>query len=133
MDKDKLLPLIERCAHDHLALWAADCARRVLPLFEGACPGDLRPRDAIAAAQEWAADELTVVDARKAAFAAHTAARNVTDDAAVAAARAAGHAAATAHVPSHAVYAADYALQAVAASGGGDAREERARQIALLR
>jgi len=32
----------------NVAVWAADCAERVLGLFEAEAPGDCRPRDAIA-------------------------------------------------------------------------------------
>ena len=35
--------------HHRLALWAADCAEHVLPVFEAARPDDRRPREAIAA------------------------------------------------------------------------------------
>src|SRR3990170_4279484 len=37
--------------HSSLARWAADCAWRVLPYFEGGHPGDDRPRRAIEAAR----------------------------------------------------------------------------------
>jgi hypothetical protein len=104
-----------------LALWAADCAERVLPLFEKERPGDDRPRRAIEAARAWARDELRVGEARAAAFAAHAATRETEDPAARAAAR---HAAATAHVADHARAAAAYAVKAVAdaagAAGAGD-------------
>jgi len=73
------------------ALWAADCAERVLPLFEAAAPTDRHPRSAIEAARAWARGELSVGAARAAAFAAHAAARDVEDTQARAAARAAGH------------------------------------------
>jgi len=53
-----------------------------------------------------------VSEARKAAFGAHAAAREVTDSYAKAAARSAGHAAATAHVITHSKYAETYALKA---------------------
>jgi len=82
--------------HRSLALWAADCAGRVLPYFEGEHPGDDRPRRAIEAGQAWARGEIKVGEARAAAIAAHAAAREADGDAACAADRAAGHAAATA-------------------------------------
>jgi len=41
--------------HHLLALWAADCAEHVLPLFLRERPGDDRPRQAIVAARGWAA------------------------------------------------------------------------------
>ena len=85
-----------------LAVWAADCAERVLPLFEAKAPEDARPRDAIAGLRAFARGELRIGPARALAVAAHAAARSVGDPAAVAAARAAGQATAVAHMGSHA-------------------------------
>ena len=86
-----------------LAVWAADCAERTLPLFEAQSPGDTRPREAIDGARRFARGELRIGPARALAVAAHAAARAVGGDpAAVAAARAAGHAVATAHMAAHA-------------------------------
>ena len=99
--------------HRSLALWAADCAARVLPYFEGKHPKDDRPRKAIEAARAWARGEIRVGPARVAAVAAHAAARDADDAAARAAARAAGQAVATAHMAAHAPRAAAYAVKAV--------------------
>lgn len=110
-----------------LALWAADCAEHVLPVFETQCPDDDRPREAIEAGRAWARGEITVGKARAAAFAAYAAARDSEDPAARAAARAAGHAAATAHVTGHARHAAAYALTAAT-----DAAAEREWQVRHL-
>ncbi|CAD6010360.1 protein of unknown function [Agreia sp. COWG] len=41
-----------------VAAWAADCAERVLPLFETEAPDEDRPRDAIARARAYARGEL---------------------------------------------------------------------------
>ena len=84
--------------HQQLALWAADCAEHVLHYFEETHPDDDRPRKAIEAARAWARGELRMMDARKAAFATHAAARIAGNSAAQMAARAAGHAAGTAHM-----------------------------------
>ena len=99
-------------AHRLLTVWAAECAEHVLPIFEEITPQYDRPRKAIEAARLWARSDLVMVDARKAAFAAHAAARAARHAAAQAAARAAGHAAATAHVAEHARHAAAYAVKA---------------------
>lgn len=106
-----------------LAVWAADCAERVLPLFERRYPEDNRPRKAVEAARAWVRGEIRVGEARKAALAAHAAARAATDDAARAAARAAGHAAATAHVARHALGPVMYATKA-AGFAAADAERE---------
>lgn len=103
-----------------LAAWAADRAEHVLPLFEAAAPDDARPRKAIAGARAFAGGDLRVGPARALAVAAHAAARDVDDPAAVAAARAAGHAVATAHMASHARGAPGYAAVARAAAAPHD-------------
>ena len=94
-----------------VAVWAADCAERVLGLFEAEAPGDGRPRDAIARLRAFARGELGVGEARR-RFVAHAAAREVSAPAAVAAARAAGHAASVPHMGAHALGAAAYAATA---------------------
>ena len=109
--------------HRKLAQWAAACAKRVLPLFEKVHPEDFRPREAIAAVRLWLCGKVSVGEARRAAFAAHAAARKAKHPAAVAAARACGQAAGVAHVPGHAKHAAKYALKAA-----GDGQTEQARQ-----
>jgi hypothetical protein len=125
--------------HRKLAIWAADCAERVLPYFEERRPGDNRPREAIAAGREWARTGVFRMAAvRRASLAAHAAAREVAeDDGARSAARAAGQAVATAHVPTHASAAAVYAATAVrdtAASADADSAliRERAWQYQHL-
>jgi hypothetical protein len=102
-----------------LALWAADCAERVLPYFETEYPKDDRPRKAIEEARTWARSGLPMRMSviRTASLAAHAAAREAKEnDAACFAARAAGQAVATAHVLQHAYGPSYYALKAVAAA-----------------
>ena len=106
-----------------MAAWAADCAGRVLPLFEAACPGDDRPRKAIEVCRTWVRTGVfRMAEIRGASLAAHAAARDAKgNDAAHFAARAAGQAVATAHVPQHAYGGAYYALKAVAAADPANA------------
>ncbi|MBF4567361.1 hypothetical protein ITJ57_01180 [Plantibacter sp. VKM Ac-2880] len=113
--------------HHAIALWAARCAERALPIFEEQRPGDDRPRAAIVALHAWERGELPMTAWRAAAFAAHAAARDATEagaTAAVAAARAAGQACAVAHMFDHAPHAASYAAKAVGLHGGGKAGQE---------
>ncbi len=113
--------------HRLLAAWAADCAQRVLSFFERARPGDDRPRRAVERARAWARGEITMAQARTAAFAAHAAAREASG-AAKEAARAAAHAAAVAHVAEHELGAAAYAIRAARAAASADKREEAGRR-----
>ncbi len=114
---------LEDETHRRLALWAADCAEHVLGLFERECPGDERPRNAVATARAWARGEVSMIQARRAAYAAHDAAKGAAG-AAVLAARAAGHAAATAHMADHELGAAAYAIKAARAASPEAEREK---------
>ena len=112
----------EPSIHHAIALWAAACAERALPIFEGLRPGDERPRAAIAALRAWERGDLLMTACRVAAFAAHAAARDASDagaPAAVAAARAVGQACAVAHMFDHSPHAATYAAKAVGLTHGG--------------
>ena len=108
--------------HRLLAIWAADCAERVLHQFEQARPGDDRPRRAIELGRAWARGEVSWWAARSAGGHANAAARDLRG-AARHAAYAAGQAAAVGHVAAHELGAAAYAIRAVQAAatdGEGD-------------
>ena len=112
---ERIVELVRKTDHKTLAVWAIECAERVLPYFEEKYPEDHRPRNAIETLQTWidtGVFKMAVI--RKASLASHAAAREVGEDnAARSAARAAGQAVATAHVPTHSIGAAIYALQAI--------------------
>lgn len=101
--------------HRLLAIWAADCAEHVLPLFEHARPDDDRPRRAIELGRAWARGEIKWAEARTSAGYANAAARDL-KGAPRFAACAAGQAAAVGHVAAHELGAAAYAIRAVKAS-----------------
>jgi hypothetical protein len=102
-----------------LALWAIDCAERVLPYFEEKYPDDKRPRKALETVKEWldtGVFKMSVI--RKASLDAHAAAKDAKEDYAKYVAHAAGQAVATAHVPTHALGSSVYSIRAVAAYSG---------------
>lgn len=126
---------LDRQSHAALALWAADCAARVLPLFARHSK-DRRPAKALEALRAWAAGEVKTGVAMNASLAAHAAARKATNPAAIAAARAAGQAAGTAHCADHCMGALLYALKALAADGrnvGGEFRRRIGKLPSHLR
>jgi hypothetical protein len=112
-----------------VAAWAANCAERVLGLFEAHAPGDTRPRDAIARTRAFARGELGVAEGIRRRFLAGGAARDVNAPAPAAAARAAGQAVAIPHMGAHALGAAAYAAKAagLAAHGRPGAVDEEIR------
>ncbi len=99
-------------------MWAADCAERVLHLFESVVPDDDRPRDAIARARAYGRGELDTAGEIRTRFVAGRAASDVKAPVTVAAARSAAQAAGVAHMGAHALGAAAYAVKAVGLAVG---------------
>ena len=72
-----------------MAIWALDCAERVLFSFEAARPDDVRPRSAIEAGRDWVCSgqsKMAIICGVP--FDAHAAAKDTTNPAAIAAAHA---------------------------------------------
>jgi hypothetical protein len=109
--------------------WAADCAGRALAVYERQAGADGRPRAAIEGARGFAGGEKRTARLRALALAAFTAAREIGDPAAAAAARAACLAASSAYThpladvnqTTHIVGPAANAALALELDQGGDA------------
>ena len=95
-----------------VAAWAADCAERVLGLFEAETPADDRARAAIARTRAYARGELDTAEEIRRRFVGGVSAGEVKTPAAAAAARAASQAVAICHMGAHALGAAAYAVKA---------------------
>lgn len=108
-----------------VATWAADCADRVLPLFDVDAPEDGAPRDAIARARAFGRGELNAAEEIRRRFVAGRAAHSVIAPPAIAAARSAAQAAGVAHMGAHALGAAAYAVKAIALANLDDAGAPR--------
>jgi hypothetical protein len=110
-----------------VAVWAADCAEHVLPLFEAEAPTDDRPRDAINRTRAFARGDLGAAEEIRRRFVAGRAAHAVSGAAAVAAARAAAQASGVAHMGAHALGAAAYAAKAAGAAvdAGNDVADRK--------
>lgn len=131
---------IELSDHELRAIagYAADCALRVLSVFEQSLPADTRPRDAIDAARAFAGGGRRTGALRQSAWAAYKAAQEAASPAssaspaAVDAARAASHAAAaaylhpkaSAHQVKHVLGAAAHAARAEELAAGAAASGE---------
>lgn len=96
-----------------VAAWAADCAERVLWLFEAEAQLDDRPRALIARTRAFARGEINTAEEIRRRFAGGIGPGDVKTPAAAAAARAAGQAVAIYHMGAHALSAAAYAGTAV--------------------
>lgn len=109
--KELIEELTEILDKKTLVIWATDCAEHSLSYFEEKYPNDLRPRKAIEAARLWINGNLSICEAKKAAFESHEAAREaqeIGDKLSCSIARACGHAVATVHVKEHAIHTSYY-------------------------
>jgi hypothetical protein len=102
-----------------LARWAADCAERVLPLWEAEKPGDDRVPEALARARAYSRGQSTAAEEIRHRLLAVKAAGDAVSPAGAAAARAVAQAAAVAHMGAHALGAAAYAVKAVSLAHPG--------------
>ena len=99
-----LRALVETSTHRALVLWALECTRRFLKIYEERVPGDDRPSCAYERAVAWAAGAIKIGEGRQAILSAHRAAREAeADPIAWAAARAVGQGLSTIHVETHAL------------------------------
>lgn len=106
-----------------VAAWAADCAERVLEVFETEAPDDERPRQLIARARAFARGESNTAEEIRRRFVGGVGASDIKAPAAAAAARAAGQAVAVCHMGAHGLGAAAYAVKA---AGLGKAHQPEA-------
>lgn len=114
--------LVQRTDHKVLAVWAKECAERILPVFEKEYPEDRRPKIALETLMEWIDTgkfKMSVI--RKASLDSHAAAKEIWNDSpAASVAHACGQAVATAHVKTHAYGPAIYGQQAIFRATAGD-------------
>jgi len=110
-----LFRLIESQSKATIVNWCVDYAEvRLLPIYEAACPGDERPKDAIHAARAWMAGEIKLPAAKAVILDCHAAAREAKNPVAEATARAIGQCASTIHAPTHSAGLMFYGALAVA-------------------
>jgi hypothetical protein len=114
---------LTKAQHRLLVQWAIACTMHVLTLYDEKV--DERLLNALKVAGAWKNGQASVGDARKAAFAAHTVAREASNPSAVAVARSVGHVVATAHMADRSLGAALYALKAVKAAGKSSDEERK--------
>ncbi len=111
----EMVALVKKTNQKILAVWAIDCAERVIHYFEEKFPKDQRPRNALKTLQIWIDTRIFKMSViRKVSLDSHAAARGAEEHSpARSAARACGQAVATAHVPTHSLGSALYAQQAI--------------------
>lgn len=126
----ELIKLIERQKHRTLVMWALDCAKTTLEVFEAKYPEERRPRAALELCESWSRGKIKMPAAKRAILDAHAVAKEIYDDEYGAMAHAIGHAGATVHVETHALGLVLYELTAIVLKyGKEDYREPVSEKI----
>lgn len=109
----ELIKLIELQNHRTLVMWAFDCAKIPLELFEEKYPDEKRPRNCLELCEAWARGKIKMPIAKQAILDSHAAAKNLDNSQYSALCHAIGHAGATVHVETHALGLPFYELTAI--------------------
>lgn len=116
----ELIKLIQQQNHRVLVMWALDCAKLPLELFEAKYCEEKRPRICLELCEAWARGKIKMPAAKRAILDSHTAAKEINDSEYGALCHAIGHAGATVHVETHALGLPMYELTAIVLKYGKD-------------
>ncbi|UOQ45468.1 hypothetical protein MUN89_05845 [Halobacillus salinarum] len=116
----ELRELIQQQNHRTLVMWALDCAKQPLTLFEAKYPEEQRPGTCLELCEDWARGKIKMPEARKAILASHAVAKEIDDEVYGLFCQAVGHAGATVHVETHAFGLPIYELTALVRRYGKD-------------
>jgi hypothetical protein len=115
-----LIELIRLQNHRTLVMWALDCAKEPLKIFEAKYPDERRPRTCLELCEDWARGKIKMPVAKKAILDSHAVAKEIYDSQSGALCHAIGHAGATVHVETHALGLPFYELTAIVLKYGKD-------------
>lgn len=99
----ELRELIAGANRRTLILWALELAEETVRELEGRYPGDRRPREAVEAAQAWAAGEIKMPLAKQAILDCHAMSKELAAPADIARCHAVGQACSVVHTAGHAM------------------------------
>jgi len=98
-----LISLIRNRNHRVMALWAFDLAEGSVQGLKEKYPDELRPREALEAAQDWAAGKIKMRLAQRKILDCHAFAKEISNKEDIAACHAVGQACAVVHTAEHAI------------------------------
>lgn len=111
-----LRELVERIRlqkHRTLVLWAFECVKTPLALFESRYPNEARPRTAVELCHKWAQGDIKMPVAKRAILDCHGVCKEMDDPYGAALCHAIGQGVSTVHVETHAIGLPIYELSAI--------------------
>lgn len=100
---EDLIELIKRQKHRTLVLWAFECVKSPLKIFEEKYPDEKRPRKAIELCKMWASGEIKMPEAKRAILDCHAVCKEIDDEYYIALCHSIGQGISTVHVETHAL------------------------------
>lgn len=100
---EDLIELIKRQKHRTLVLWAFECGKSPLKIFEEKYPDEKRPRKAIELCKKWAEGEIKMPEAKRAILDCHAVCKEIDDEYYIALCHAIAQGISTVHVETHAL------------------------------
>ena len=100
---EDLIELIKRQKHRTLVLWAFECVKSPLKIFEEKYPDEKRPRKAIELCKMWASGEIKMPEAKKAILDCHAVCKEIDDEYYIALCHGIAQGISTVHVETHAL------------------------------
>lgn len=98
-----LIELIKVQKHRTLVLWAFECIKEPLKIFEEKYPNEKRPRKAIELCKMWASGEIKMPEAKKAILDCHAVCKEIDDEYYIALCHGIAQGISTVHVETHAL------------------------------
>lgn len=98
-----LIELIKKQKHRTLVLWAFECIKGPLKIFEEKYPNEKRPRKAIELCKRWAEGEIKMPEAKRAILDCHAVCKEIDDEYYIALCHGIAQGISTVHVETHAL------------------------------
>lgn len=98
-----LIELIKKQKHRTLVLWAFECIKGPLKIFEEKYPNEKRPRKAIELCKKWAEGEIKMPEAKRAILDCHAVCKEIDDEYYIALCHGIAQGISTVHVETHAL------------------------------
>lgn len=125
----ELVSLIGKQKRRTLVLWAFECGRVPLEIFEDEYPDELRPRRAFDICEQWAQGNVKMAKAKQAILDCHNVCKEIDNEYYIALCHAIGQGLSTIHVKEHAIGLALYELTSIVLRSPQDYQEAVERKI----
>ena len=124
-----LIELIKKQKHRTLVLWAFECIKGPLKIFEEKYPNEKRPRKAVELCEKWAEGEIKMPEAKRAILDCHAVCKEIDDEYYIALCHGIAQGISTVHVETHALGLPFYELTSIVIKNRDNYKEKVKEKI----